>query len=332
MPDIPAIAVLVIVLLVLLLAAAIATAAIRGRAQARRAEQALDAVREQARLEAARAANSHSRNLEDLTRTHRTAQAAVEAQLAEQRGRAEAYRDAAVAAIGWDLASRDDILRACEHLGLTGVVASNILFLAPDHRRGESFACQVDHVVLTQRTAILIEHKRWRGVVLDGQLPSSVNPELAALIPDPALGDESPDFAIRARPREGAGVDVAVHAGTESPRHQARTQAARLADALRERGLTPPYLHTLVYYSNPHAIVHAAGPSERAGTIAVAGRAALEDALSALGEERPRAGDPPMLLAPVFAEWGADLVGFGAEAAHWTSPLPSGVRPRTARV
>lgn len=76
----------------------------------------------------------------------------------------------------WDLASRNAIVSICRSLSVSGFLATNVVFDPSTTSKTEHFAAQIDHVLVTDSFVLIIENKRWKGLVFADKHPSAVSP------------------------------------------------------------------------------------------------------------------------------------------------------------
>ncbi len=282
------------------------------------------------------------RRLEHAHREHRAELAAHEATASEDRTRLqrqeamsthalEAERIArskdVTALLGhlthgmkWERASREIILREATRLGVDGVLATNIALLTADDA-GSPFVTQIDHLLITRETIILIEAKHWRGVVFDDIDPASLHPALAPIaqavgLPLPPVNHAPPSFAIQLRGDKETPLTVDRRS---SPRLQARAQAGRLSRALETAHVGVPWIQTCVFYSHPDVRLFASQKEPARGRI----RTPAVDAASlgsflrmAIHQPGKSPSDVPALVESLRPH-AADLVGLGAMSDNW---------------
>ncbi|MBF4587966.1 nuclease-related domain-containing protein [Curtobacterium sp. VKM Ac-2887] len=203
-----------------------------------------------------RQAQSHDDQLRGLSRQHSDA-------LADQRSRTAAYEAVTLRAMGWDVASRDMIIDVCEELGVAGVLMTNIVFVPIDTKPFYRYAAQVDHVLVVGASVLLVESKRWNGVVFDGINPAAAHPSFGRLLAPPPGGP----FAVQIVPDTPEHWIVRTYPSRSSlaPAAQARRQAARFHHYLAAvHGPSAPRVDTCVFYSHPNAQVFAR-PKDTAG-------------------------------------------------------------------
>ena len=239
--------------------------------------------------------------------------AAVEAEREAAREQERAVRRYASRDIGWDLASREAISQICRDLRVDGVLATNLMFFARDASSDQPFVTQLDHVLLLDDLAMVIENKGWAGVVCDGLQPRDVHPVLAALYPA-EITDRT--FAVRFGVDEDGRPEVFSKTGSASPASQVRGQAARLRTLVEHVTPRQDWFDTCVFYSNGSAVVHRrpVDVTERgARTHVVAGADELRATIEAVRRgRRTERSVPVRAIAGVLAENGASLRGFGA--------------------
>lgn len=299
------------------------------RSRTRKAAEALVRAEEAGEQRLDETTAEHHRVLEATQTAHATALADEQARTHEAAERGEEFRREAATRIGWDLVSRDVIVGACEEVGLTGVLATNIVFVPYDARALTPFAAQIDHVLLTDHAALVIENKGWRGIVFDGVRPSAVDASYAAVLDDTDL---EPPFSIQLAPEEDSALAVRTRRGGQSPQSQVRLQAKRLSDLVRADAGEPPWFHTCVLYSNSRVLLHTRPSSPSATETDVVTPRTLPEVLARIhGVQRRRAATSPLqLVAPLLAARGADMYGLGelsterirSRSGH-TWPLPA---------
>lgn len=237
---------------------------------------------------------------------------------------AEQLRVHAARSLEWELTSRAMIAAVCQDLSLSGVLATNIVFVPTDSSGPSPFVAQIDHVLLTEHVAVVIEHKRWRGVVFDGVLPSSVHPAFAALLDESALRSS---FAVQIAPANESSLTLRTYTGAHAPTVQVRAQTKRLAQLLRSKDAAAPWFDTCVLYSHREAIVFAppaVGSRARRDTAIAADREQLRRLLARLHAKAGAARDPSPVdaVVPALETLGADLLGLGDHAPRWPDLHP----------
>jgi hypothetical protein len=267
--------------------------------------------------ETERLRDEHERDLAERAAEHERSRVALERERERAEASAEASRAFIARGMRWEEASHREIAAACAANGLPGVLATNVVFYPAEAREGRRFVAQIDHVLLTAAAAVVIEAKRWQGVVFDNVAPGAVHPAFGALIDEGAL--EAP-FAIQLR-RSSAGIDIRVETGAETPATQARRQARRLHALVNERTGREQWFDTCVYYSHPDAVVHARTVQSSDGgatTRMLAGSAELTAFVRSLAK-RPRTA----LSAERIDELAAQLASLGACVERVGAPAPS---------
>ena len=279
----------------------------------RRARTELAARTAQHEADARAARAEHESAAERAAREATARVAAVEAEREAAREQERAVRRHASRDIGWDLASREAITRICRDLGADGVLATNVMFFARDSPSGRPFVTQLDHVLLLDDLALVVENKGWAGVVCDGVPPGDVHPVLAALYPT-EITERS--FAVCFGVDDDGRPRIFSKAGTASPASQVRSQAARLRTLVEDVTPRQDWFDTCVFYSNEAAVVHRRpiDVTERgARTHVVAGAAELRGAIDGMRRgRRTERSVPVRAVAGVLAAQGASLRGFGA--------------------
>lgn len=137
--------------------------------------------------------------------------------------------------------TRDTILDSCKEAGLHGVLLTNLTFTTSDGVRR-----QIDHLIITQNTVLVIENKYWSGNIWHLNLP---------------LGKHSgfkETFIHHRLTPEGQKTDIYVEEKIDSyavsPGKQARRQAMGLKSYLESHNKAcTAYINTAVLFSHPEA-------------------------------------------------------------------------------
>lgn len=253
----------------------------------------------------------HKRAMERLKGEHARAAESAEASLRVARSRIET-----------ELLSRDTIVAVCESLGLSAVVATNVVFVVrPDDK--PAFVTQIDHVILTETAAMVIENKDWRGIVFDGVLPSVISPVFGHVVPDSFVNQAGP-YSVRINAfQKSQGIDLLVMDRDDgpAPRQRVRTLATQLGAELEDQIGWSCSFHTCVLYSNPNVKLYAQNPSgssTRDEAFAVDSAAGLATLIKVWASAKSRETRSPLVeVVPVLATLGADLRGTGAFAGRW---------------
>ncbi len=249
------------------------------------------------------------------------------AQSAADLQRSEAARAQAIflAATGmkWELASREQLVRACDAAHLDAVIATNIIF-TPVESKSLAYCAQVDHLVITERAFLLVDSKRWKGVIFDGVRPSASAPMLEALIDEHTLTES---FAVQlSRPDEiTAHIDIRFAVGQNAPTWRARKQALRLHNYLCAHSAPVPFIDTCVFYSHPDAIVYSSEPvhNGHAQTLIADSKTITTCLDEACGQDHESLTWAQTARAiEVIRTLGADLVGTGRFADEYRSAVP----------
>ncbi|WP_370581452.1 recombinase zinc beta ribbon domain-containing protein [Mycetocola sp. JXN-3] len=66
----------------------------------------------------------------------------------------------------WETPSRELILRIVQDDHLNGFLATNICILAHDPHTGKPHITQIDHLLVTNQTTLIIESKNWDGLLM----------------------------------------------------------------------------------------------------------------------------------------------------------------------
>jgi len=206
--------------------------------------------------------------------------AAAEAERRDARAEAEQSRAFARRGMQWEEASEQAILQACRAAGVNGVLMTNVVFMPVGETEsrsgsgsGRRFVAQADHVLVSDSgRGLVIESKRWGGIVFDGRKPSAVHPAFRSLVDESSL---VPPFAVQVQSRKVLNHaeeaenwwQVRVQAQGKSPAQQVRTQARRLAKFVDEHtGTARTWFDTCVYYSSSSATAFVQA-EDRSGTV-----------------------------------------------------------------
>ena len=252
-------------------------------------------------------------------RDHDRQQASLRAEIDAHEKLQAAAVFAAARGLKWELASRQQLVTACEQAGLDAVIATNIVF-APNEAGADPFCAQIDHLVVTDNVVLLVENKRWAGMVFDGIHPSTKLPGLATVLND---SDLRPPFAVQISRTSRRSLKIRFAENDDSPAQQARQQALRLREFLRAT-MAPPLVDTCIFYSHPQAHVVTGGSyTERSMTTVMATPQDLPAVLTAAHTRRPgRLGaDAAADVIEAVRALGADLVGVGRFEVDYVSPV-----------
>lgn len=272
-------------------------------------------------------ATSHAEETERIRSAHAQRLDAAQEQTQAAQVLTERLRGFCAQAINWELASRNLVASACADLSLHGALATNVMFVPVDAAPQSPFVAQIDHVLLTDRFALLIENKNWRGMVFDDVLPSSVLPSFGLLVEESAL---EPPFAIQLKRAEENGsssqVAVMTRTGRQAPTTQVRIQARRFAEWVRTQEGVAPWFNTSVLYSHQDAAVFTPRSLPRRSMVrtdVMAGPSALRTVLARLHRENSQHAEasPVEVVGPLLSQHGADIFGFGNYSDRWTSAL-----------
>lgn len=228
-----------------------------------------------------------------LEREHRERTAAADAEHARQLAGAETARQQALAeaeagrtlartGMRWEEASQRTILDVCKAAGMNGALLTNVVFVPVaqgERDRDRSYAAQLDHVLVFESGHVLvIENKRWNGIVFDGRKPSAVHHAFRNLLDESSL---TGSFAIQVRSRRVLDSaddvehwwQVRVQSGGNAPTRQVRQQARRLQRFLAdEDGNGPQWVDSCVFYSGDAAAY--VNPEDRSTSTTPTGRSA----------------------------------------------------------
>lgn len=139
---------------------------------------------------------AHALDLEDLRKNHRRevdeglrAYELLAADFAD-------YRKQYAKNIGWDLRSRAKLVTMLSDMQFDGMLITNLTFVEEDSDSNAPVVVQVDHIILSERGAVLVENKGWKGLVYDGTRPSEDFGPFSTLIDETDL---TGSFALHLR-------------------------------------------------------------------------------------------------------------------------------------
>ena len=243
--------------------------------------------------------------------------AALSAASEQHSAELERLRGWAASGLRWEARSRQHILRLLNLLGHDGFVATNVCFTARNSQG--AFIHQVDHMVVTRRTALVVEAKSWDGLVFHFEKGARAvtQEEIERFGPLRSLAAGT-HYALHVRADHAPNLHAK---GNEvEPAKQVRRQAKALSILLRESKVSEkvPFFDTCVYYSHPGSVL--VGGSRFLSDTAVVDEAGLE----ALLRDAKRAHDDSVIraLGGWAATYGADVVGVGRFADTWESEFP----------
>lgn len=226
----------------------------------------------------------------------------------------------------WELGSRRAIVGVCQRLQISGFLATNVIFeAAPPPSNGDRFVAQIDHVLVTDSFVLIIENKRWKGLVVSDKLPHEINPAFSHLISNFGLGDH---FAVQIAPGSGSESTLAVRTrtATSAPCTQVRNQARQLSAYVASELGVKPWINTCVFYS--HEGFHFEGPLKCTGskgvtTAIAAGVERLRATIQGLMEVSNARPNPTQTteLGALCSKLGADVIGFGTYEERWGKSL-----------
>ncbi|MBF4459992.1 MULTISPECIES: hypothetical protein [unclassified Pseudoclavibacter] len=250
-----------------------------------------------------------------------------EAAFQDRRMLVDFLKDRARRSIETELVSREAILRASATLGLNGVLATRTFILVQEGMSTNRHVIQLDHVLLTDAGALLVDHRTWDGIIFDGVRPSEAQPAFGNLVDDVAL---RPPFALQitsgasatagfTAPGGGApegSLRVLTHLGPSAPRSQALAHATHLARFSEQTLGESIAVDTCVFYSNATATVYtdAATLTPSADrTAVVADEAQFLDLLARRERARRRPLEVEQIerLTALLHEQGAKIDAFG---------------------
>ena len=296
----------------------------RRQASARQAldEAAADAERRRVVAEAERARSlsaaeeQRARTVAQLAATHAAELADAEARTRIARADEQAARERLSATWGDEAASHAHIVAAFAEARLPGIVATDVVFSRTGDDGGR-FVQQIDHVVVTSRSVLIVENERWRGIVFDGVVPSSEHAAFAQLVDESSSGRT---FAVQIARLSGSASSseriVRAHVGRESPATQVRRQAVGLRELLEERLGLRVWCETAVLYSHDGASL-VVRPEDRTDggpvTRILAGRTALAAYAQEMAGTRGTGAEPDLVepLAALFRAGGAHVERLG---------------------
>jgi hypothetical protein len=286
-------------------------------------ERCLENLRDEQRRDMAETQEVHQQNLREIALAHESRLSELVTAEEGAQARAKRFHEMATKNVDWDLRSRALVLEACRNVGLHGVLATNVMFIPKSAPSASPFVLQIDHVLLTESFAMVIENKGWAGVVFDGVSPSSQHDALGALVNEDDLDGA---YSVQIVRRKGNGLTVRTHTRGDSPRTQVRRHASQLFKRLEHPSTSVPWFRTCVLYSNSRLRLYA-GPNPAASddkeTSVVSGLAQLQSVLSNadIFERRRTKRVPIKTVGEQLSYIAGDMCGFGKYAQTWQSPL-----------
>ncbi|MFZ4841132.1 nuclease-related domain-containing protein [Mycetocola saprophilus] len=233
----------------------------------------------------------------------------------------EAIRSWASTGLRWEATSRELILRAVRDDHLNGFLATNICILAHDPHTGKPHITQIDHLLVTDQSVLIIESKYWDGLIIHSKKGKASSArlgleQLSALRPLPA--DETYVVCVYADKRP---LIQHAQAGVE-PARQARQQAKRLSEALLQHTQFAdlPFIKTCVFYSHPNGVL-ASDDRTIDGTL-ITNAEGLSSAIRSAKSTQSNTHIDALGAWATAA--GADVVGFGSFEQTWQSHFPTG--------
>ncbi|WP_456286184.1 NERD domain-containing protein [Microbacterium sp. JZ70] len=297
----------------------------RGRERARRRVAEVEVASATRAAELTRAhedqvatlAAEHESRLAAVSDDHERETMRLRAETAASMEVARRTRETLATGLKWEAASRRLILAACEQLGLRGSLHTNVVFMPSDALETRTFVTQIDHVLLLDGARLVIENKRWQGVLFDGVRPSAVHEAFGKLVDENDLGEH---FAVQLRrdPESPQSITVNRHLGERAPVVQVRRQAQQLSRFVEQELSEPIWFDTCVLYSHERAEAHLRQRDQSSGgasTWVVAGAdgliACLESFASRTGNDDTRRDDAA--LFETLSALGADATRFGPD-------------------
>ena len=225
--------------------------------------------------------------------------------------------------------SRQHLVQACETLGVSGFVATNVCFVA--HRGSTPYIHQLDHVIVADSMLFVIEAKHWKGRIFhrhrfeDDSGPFSVD----AL---PMFDDVGPQERYVLKIEDDGSMLWLPDGRTPEPAKQVQQQAIQFKKFLTTSlGQSPGNILNCVFYSHPSSNLQ--GGARTFGKYTwVTQTEQLLPVLEEMQHQR-RTMDAPAVpvgeLHGLITSLGADIVGVGRYANTWQSvfPLPRQKQP-----
>jgi hypothetical protein len=273
--------------------------------------------------------DEHARALHGTRAAHEREQAGLQSRIELAERAAAETRDLLRTGMQWEEASQHVLADVCRDVGLTGALITNVVFVPVETTRERKFVAQIDHLIVCESGALIVESKKWKGLVFDGIIPSEVHPSLGGLVDESGL--QAP-FALQVKndtvvPRDGetrVWWQVSCRAGSVSPRKQVQLQGRRIHDLARHELGFAPWFDTCVFYSHPDATVHVGSPDmSTKRTSVVRNRAELRAVVRSLVSR------PPSELTPTRVESLVGMLGDRGAHVEWFGP---GARERSDRL
>lgn len=269
--------------------------------------------------------STHTQELSGQRELHSKAQAEAErrhsAAIAEQHALYGSVRKRLHLEIG-ESTSREHIVTVCREKGLDAVIMSNVLFKPVTSVGENSYHAQVDHLVVTEKSLMIVESKYWKDATFDGVDLCEKSAAMRVLFEDLTPRDVAQN-AVHLR-RDGDRVKVS----TSDPASQVRRQAQRLSDYLKSRQIPVPWIETCVYYCHPGGVVEHTDFKGQTAVVSTFSGLRRTIMRSQTQERRPvDVGAVVEALMPLST----DTTGTGAYSEQWRSILESHPMPVSSR-
>lgn len=277
---------------------------------------------------------AHNTAIAEITADgQRLVAAAINAKETAEQDRAKAAAAAAelrrqiAEGMKWDRITRDDIVSvfaaSASGRSASGFVATDVVF-CPVEGTDTGFSAQLDHVLVCTDGILIVESKRWDGVVFNSTHPKSVNSTLGLLFDMTTTdsGQLTMPFAIQAiAPKQLNAVTFTVHDGRKAPVRQVQQQAKRLKALLNTQLQVNYWVYAMVYFSHPNATVFS--PNRDDKTIIVSSKAELQTEIERwrAAPHTPLSREQIEQIAGYFAQLGADIQGIGRDTGTWQSVI-----------
>lgn len=241
---------------------------------------------------------------------------AMSAERAKREGELERIRSWAASSMRWESLSRDLIIRAASEAGLDGFLATNICFRADG--TAATFIHQIDHLLVTSNTVMVIESKSWDGLIFHYRKGggSAVQQRIERL---PALRGLPDGKAYVVHLRENHPPTILRSDTDQEPTRQVTRQIMQLKEQLAQipEAVELAFVEACVFYSHPQSVL--VNDESKVDRTRIVDRDRLRQLLGEMRNSTSRV--PVEAIGRWAAGHGADVYGLGAFREHWRSVL-----------